>query len=160
MKNINALLLLFALLVFTQCTKSEYPITQLEGKYIGTLFGEWEKTTIKNFNTNPDTSYSSNQYKEENLTLTIKDFDFEFTNSNWKTTGAFSVKGDSIFFVDSSLPCPHTHDCDPYLAGGWQYEISTSGLRLTIAYDGWERHNNIDKELWKGKRVYELKKIN
>lgn len=157
MKNINALLLLFALLLFTQCTKSEQPITELEGKYMGTLAGEWEKRTIKNFNTNPDTSYSSNQYKEENLTLTLKNFEYEFVISNRLNKGTFSIKGDSVFFVD---PCPHYIDCGSYLQGGWQYEISASGLRLTNAYDGWERDNNIDKELGKGKRIYELKKVN
>ncbi|WP_421795625.1 hypothetical protein [Haliscomenobacter sp.] len=160
MKNIKTLLLLFALLVFTQCTKSENSTTQFEGQYIGTLVGEWEKTTIENFNTNPDTSYSSNQYKEENLILTLKNFDFEFVNSNRLNTGTFSVRGDSIFFVDLSLPCPEHIDCGSYLEGGWQYEISKSGLRLTSAYYGWERQNSINKELFKGKRVYELKKVN
>ncbi len=160
MKNKNALLLLCALLLFTQCTKSEQPITELEGKYIGALAGEWEKTTIKNFNTNPDTLYSSNQYKEENLTLTLKNFESEFVISNRLNKGTFSIKGDSVFFVDLSLPCPHLIDCGSYLQGGWQYEISKSGLRLTSTHNGFERHNNIDRELWKEKRIYELKKVN
>ena len=161
MKNKNALLLLFALLLFAQCTKSEQPITELEGEYIGTLATEWEKTTIKNFNINPDTSYSSKEYKDENLKLTLKNFDYECVNSKIWDVGTFSIKGDSVFFVDSSLPCPHHMDCvGSYLVGGWQYEIGPSGLRLTNTHDGFERHNNIDKELWKGKRIYELKKVN
>lgn len=164
MRNINIFLLLFALLVFTQCTKSEQFTTQFEGKYIGTFTGEWEKTTIKNFKTAPDTIYSSGQYKYENLTLTIKNLDFEMTSSTIGGFGTFSIKGDSIIsFIDLSLQseaCRTIIDCASFIQGNWRYEISKSGLRLTYTYDEWERHNNIDKEVWKSKNGYELQKVN
>lgn len=167
MKNINIFSLLFALLVFTQCTKSEQFTTQFEGNYIGTFTGEWERTTIKNFKTDPDTVYSSKQLKDENVTLTIKNFDFGITRSNAGdielptpisgNTGTFSIKGDSIFFDPW---CHDGGDCLIYISGGWQYEFDESGLRLTNSYDGWQQRNATDKEFTKGKSVYELKKVN
>jgi hypothetical protein len=160
MKYIIMILGIFAILIFNQCSKTEQFTVNLDGQYIGTLNGNWEKMDIKNFNTNPDTTYSGDNFKISNIKLIIDGSNYKFLYSDRINTGTLLVETDSITFTMQSTNCPD--DCAEYLAGEKvKYEINQSEFKMIFFSDLYERQYNFtDKDFTKEKRVYELKKTN
>ncbi len=152
-------LTLFSILLFTSCSKKEQIGSPLDGTYVGILTGEWEKVGIKNFQTKPDTTYSSNTYIEQDVRLILEGNTYTFSATAAFAQGDITIEGDSISFGVSRINC--FHDCSYYLSGERvKFTKSNNSLEMTFKLEKYERQYNFtDKDITTEKRVYNLKKI-
>ncbi|HMS68562.1 MAG TPA: hypothetical protein PKD18_10500 [Saprospiraceae bacterium] len=160
MKFIHLIIIGAFILICTECTGVEEFQNELNGEYAGTLVGEWEKLLIKDFNTNPDTTFTSNTYSDE-FEITIKDSIYILSAYNRLTTGSLHIKEDSLTFGISTPECDFNADCQYILSGmSVKYELNANLLELYSSYDWDERQNSpTEKQFIKGKTAYELVKI-
>jgi hypothetical protein len=130
----------------------------LDGIYVGTLNAEWEKVGIKNFQTKPDTTYSSDRFVVQDVKLILQGNTYIFSIPTVSGTGNMTIEGDSIFFGTSSCSF---HACIYYLAGERvKFVKNDNSLEMTFKLDKYERQYNLtDKDITTEKRVYSLKKM-